>query len=113
MSFGHPPPIRALIEIGPLILANRNAGNLFQGYLGGVVGTLVDVSQNFWNLVDVFFPKNGDFSKFSRCITKNTQKSIFSAFLLTNFPKFSKKSAQKFSNFEKNAQKFFATPSVP
>ena len=27
-----------------------------------MVGTLVDVSQNFWKLVDVFFPKTGIFS---------------------------------------------------
>ena len=31
----------------------------FQGYGGGGHPTLVDVSQNFWKLVDVFFPKNG------------------------------------------------------
>ena len=51
-----------------------------------------------------FFAKNEDFSKiFEILLHRSPQKSLFIAFLLTNFPKISKISAQK----------FFAAPSAP
>ena len=67
------------------------------GVFGGGVGTLVDVSQSFCKLVDVFFPKNGDFFEiFEMNLPTTPQKSLFIAFLLTNFPKISKKVLKNF-----------------
>ena len=71
----------------------------YQGYFGGGGHPiLVDVSQNFWKLVDVFFFKNGDFFEiFEMYLPTTPQKSLFIAFLLTNFPKISKKVLKNFS----------------
>ena len=46
---------------------------------------MVDVSQNFWKMVDIFFPKVGHFFKiFEMYLPTTPQKSFFIAFLLTN-----------------------------
>ena len=48
-----------------------------KGYLeGGGHGTLVDVSPNFWPLVEVFSTKNGYFSKFLRYINQQNPKKL-------------------------------------
>ena len=62
-----------------------------------VVGTLVDVSQNFWKLVDAFSPKRVFYRNLRDVSTNNTQKINFIAFSLTNFPKISKKVLKNFS----------------
>ena len=63
---------------------------------GGVLGSLVDVSQNFWKLVDVFFPKTGIFFEIFEMYLPTSQKSLYIAFLFTNFPNISKKVLKNF-----------------
>ena len=60
--------------------------------------TLVDVSQNFWPLVDVFFVQKWVFLEIIEIyLPISPEKSLFIAFLLTNFPKISKKVLKNFS----------------
>ena len=51
------------------------------------VSTLVDVYQHFLKLVDEFFPKNGYFLKFSRCIYQQHPQITFYCIFIKKFPK--------------------------
>ena len=77
----------------------------YQAYLwGGGQGTLVDVSQIFWKLVDVFFSqKRVFFRNFRDVSANNTPKITFCCIIINKFPK----------NFQKSAQKFFAAATAP
>ena len=71
---------------------------------GGGEGTSVEILSKFSSCVEIRFAENEDFSKiFEILLHRTPQKPLFIAFLLTNFPKIHKKSAQK----------FLAAPSAP
>ena len=62
-------------------------------------GTLVDISPNFWPLVEVFFSQKWVIFQNFRDTYTNITPNFFIAVLLTNF--------------QKSAQKLFAAPSAP
>ena len=67
---------------------------------------LAEVSQIFTIVTTDFFQKMSIFRDFLDTSTKTTPKQLFAAFLLTNFPKMSKKVLKIFSQFlESNREK--------
>ena len=77
----------AVIEEPP-----RQIADFYLGYLGGCLGTYVDVFQKFWPFVEVLFSQNGYFFEiFEIFLPRPPQKSLFIAFSSTLFPKITKK----------------------
>ena len=59
-----------------------------------------------------FLPKMGILSKLPRCINQKHPKITFYCICINKFPENFEKRAQKFFNFKKSVQNFFAAPSA-
>ena len=92
--WGHPPPnisVRYFEKITFYCIFTR-------GIWGGVTPPVEKYFEIFGLWRNTFLPKNEDFSKiFEILLHRSPQKSLFIAFLLTNFPKISKKVLKNFS----------------
>merc|ERR1711873_254344 len=86
------------MHINTIKLENIGSRDVFRRRKNSLTPPVEKYFRNFGPVEKYFFAKNEDFSKiFEILIHRSPQKSLFIAFLLTNFPNISKKVLKNFS----------------